>query len=81
MMISRILLTAALAALMSSGAFAQGAAKPTLVGTFNDWTMWSYTGSYSGNGSPELIHDRALLERLARFAGPLVRVPGSWRDF
>ena len=56
MMISRILLTAALAAVTSSGAFAQGAAKPTLVGTFNDWTMWSYTGSYSGNGQGKICY-------------------------
>src|SRR5690606_3887796 len=38
-------------------------------------------GRYVGNGSPELSHDAALLERLASFAGTLVRVPGSWRDF
>src|SRR5690606_34389414 len=37
-------------------AFAQGAAKPNLVGTFNDWTAWSYSGSYSGNGSGKVCY-------------------------
>jgi hypothetical protein len=51
----RFLLGAALA-LVSAAAFAQGAAKPTLVGTFNKWTMWSYTGSYSGNGEGKVCY-------------------------
>ena len=51
----RFLLCAALA-LFSTAALAQGAAKPTLVGTFNKWTMWSYTGSYSGNGTGKVCY-------------------------
>lgn len=39
-----------------SGAWAQGAAKPNLVGTFSDWTMWSYTGSYSGSGEGKICY-------------------------
>jgi hypothetical protein len=46
MMKSRFLVTALLALAVPAGALAQGAAKPTLVGTFNNWTMWSYDGSY-----------------------------------
>jgi hypothetical protein len=50
MMHSRFLIAAALAAATTAftvtGAMAQGAAKPTLVGTFSDWTMWSYEGNY-----------------------------------
>jgi hypothetical protein len=38
-------------------------------------------GGYGGNGSPELIYDPAVLERLMRASGGFVRVPGSWRDF
>ena len=43
-------------ALAATGALAQGAAKPTLVGTFSKWTMWSYTGSYSGNGEGKVCY-------------------------
>jgi hypothetical protein len=50
MNLHRILLSVALTLSAASGALAQGAAKPTLVGTFNDWQTWSYTGSYSGSG-------------------------------
>ena len=39
-----------------SGAFAQGAAKPTLVGTFHDWTTWSYTGTYNGSGQGKVCY-------------------------
>ncbi len=38
-------------------------------------------GGYSGNGNPDLIYDPAVLGRLLRASGGLVRVPGSWRDF
>jgi hypothetical protein len=51
----RFLMSAVLA-LSAAGAFAQGAAKPTLVGTFNKWTIWSYTGSYSGNGEGKVCY-------------------------
>jgi hypothetical protein len=62
---SRLLLTAALSLATASGAFAQGAAKPTLVGTFNDWTMWSYTGSYSGNGQGKVCYIYAEPDEMA----------------
>lgn len=53
---TRFLLTAAFALTTGSGALAQGAAKPSLVGTFNDWTMWSYTGNYNGNGEGKVCY-------------------------
>ncbi len=46
----------AVLALLSTAAFAQGAAKPTLVGTFSKWTTWSYTGSYSGTGTGKVCY-------------------------
>jgi hypothetical protein len=46
MMRSRLFIGAALALAAVSAALAQGAAKPTLVGTFKDWTTWSYEGAY-----------------------------------
>lgn len=46
---ARLLISAALALATATGALAQGAAKPTLLGTFKDWTMWSYDGSYAGS--------------------------------
>lgn len=55
-MIKPILLSAALTSAALTGAFAQGAAKPTLMGTFSDWTMWSYTGSYTGNGEGKICY-------------------------
>lgn len=51
MILNRLLLSAVLTLSAASGALAQGAAKPTLVGTFNAWQTWTYTGSYSGSGS------------------------------
>ena len=56
MMKTKILLSAAFAMATLSGALAQGAAKPTLVGTFKDWTAWSYTGSYAGNGEGKVCY-------------------------
>jgi hypothetical protein len=56
MMNSKLILSAAFALATFSGAFAQGAAKPTLVGTFKDWTAWSYTGSYAGNGQGKVCY-------------------------
>jgi invasion protein IalB len=55
-MINRILITAAFAVTTLSGALAQGAAKPTLVGTFKDWTIWSYSGSYNGSGEGKICY-------------------------
>ena len=49
-------LLSAVFALAAASALAQGAAKPTLVGTFNKWTMWSYNGSYSGNGEGKVCY-------------------------
>jgi hypothetical protein len=43
---SRLFIGAVLALAAGSAALAQGAAKPTLIDTFNDWTIWSYDGSY-----------------------------------
>ena len=52
---TRFLLSAAFA-LAAAGALAQGAAKPTLGGTFGKWTAWSYTGSYSGKGEGKVCY-------------------------
>ena len=52
---TRFLLSAVLA-LVATGALAQGAAKPTLVGTFKKWTMWTYTGSYAGKGNGKVCY-------------------------
>jgi hypothetical protein len=52
----RFFLSAALALTMAAGAFAQGAAKPTLVATFSKWTIWSYTGSYSGGAEGKVCY-------------------------
>lgn len=49
MMTTRFTLAASLALAASSGAWAQGAAAPTLVGTFDTWSMFSYNGTYKGN--------------------------------
>ena len=43
-------------ALVAFGALAQGAAKPTLVGTFSKWTIWTYTGSYAGKGNGKVCY-------------------------
>ena len=51
----RYLLSAAFA-VMATGALAQGAAKPTLVGTFSKWTIWTYTGSYAGKGNGKVCY-------------------------
>lgn len=56
MIMKRVLLTAAFALCTVSGALAQVAAKPTLVGTFSDWQTWSYTGSYAGNGQGKVCY-------------------------
>ena len=38
-------------------------------------------GEISGSGSPTIIYDRAVLDRLRGSVGSFVRAPGSWRDF
>lgn len=49
-MIKKSLLIGVALALAAGGvALAQGAAKPTLIDTFKDWTIWSYEGSYGDN--------------------------------
>ncbi len=53
---TRLLISLILSAAVSSGAMAQGAAKPTLVGTFSKWTMWSYTGSYGGTADGKVCY-------------------------
>lgn len=52
----RQLIGVALALCTAAGALAQGAAKPTLIGTFSQWTMWSYTGSYRGNAEGKVCY-------------------------
>ena len=49
MMTQRLSFSAAFLLAALSGAWAQGAAAPTLVGTFKDWSMFSYTGTYKGS--------------------------------
>jgi hypothetical protein len=56
MLNSRLLIGAALALVTAAGALAQGAVKPTLVGKFNKWSMWSYTGSYGGKGQGKVCY-------------------------
>jgi invasion protein IalB len=50
---ARFFLAAALTLSAATGALAQGAAKPTLVGTFNDWQMWTYNGTW-GTGEAKI---------------------------
>ena len=38
-------------------------------------------GGVSGSGSPTIVHDPDVLNRLRYAVGTFVRVPGSWRDF
>ena len=38
-------------------------------------------GGVSGSGSPTILYDPAVLDRLRYAVGTFVRVPGSWRDF
>lgn len=64
MMMKRILLGAALALSVASGALAQVAAKPTLIGTFNDWQTWSYTGPYHGTGEGKVCYIYAEPEKM-----------------
>jgi invasion protein IalB len=53
---TRLFFIAALTLTAGSGALAQGAAKPSLNVTFNDWTIWSYTGSYNGSGDGKVCY-------------------------
>jgi invasion protein IalB len=61
---TRFIITAAFALATGAGALAQGAAKPALVGTFNDWSMWSYTGSYNGSGDGKVCYIYAEPEQM-----------------
>lgn len=56
MMIKSFLLAAAFATTALSGALAQSAAAPTLVGTFDDWSMFSYTGTYKGSSPGKICY-------------------------
>jgi hypothetical protein len=38
-------------------------------------------GSIDGNGAPDYVYDRALLQRLQLTRGSFVKLPGSWKDF
>ena len=39
------------------------------------------TGQPGGDAAADFVHDAAVLERLQRGSGSLVRVNGSWKDF
>jgi hypothetical protein len=56
MILNRLLIGATVLSALTSGALAQGAAKPTLIGTFNDWSAWSYTGSLSGSENGKICY-------------------------
>lgn len=45
-MIQKRFFIGAALALAANAALAQGPAKPTLIETFKDWTIWAYEGSY-----------------------------------
>ena len=55
-MIKSLLLAAPFVLTACTGAWAQAAAAPTLVGTFNDWAMFSYTGTYKGNSPGKICY-------------------------
>jgi hypothetical protein len=55
-MINKLLIGSAFVLATASGALAQGAAKPTLVGTFKDWTTWSYSGTYNGSAQGKVCY-------------------------
>lgn len=61
--ITRTLITAAIVLNLSSGALAQGAAKPTLVGTFQSWSTWSYSGNW-GSGASKICFIYAEPEKM-----------------
>jgi hypothetical protein len=63
-MIRKRFLLSAILALGAASAFAQGAAKPNLVGTFSKWTTWAYTGSYGGNGEGKVCYIYSEPERM-----------------
>jgi len=63
MMIKRTLLSAVFA-VSAAAALAQSAARPTLLGTFNAWQTWSYTGSYNGNGQGKVCYIYAEPEEM-----------------
>ena len=54
-MTNRILLAAAFCTAALSVAAAQSP-KPTLVGTFKDWTAWSYTGPFAGKEQSKVCY-------------------------
>jgi hypothetical protein len=51
MNLNRILLGAAVLAAATAGAFAQGAAKPSQIGTYDAWSAWIYPAGMNGDGS------------------------------
>jgi hypothetical protein len=62
---------------------------------FSNSADWDYDGSgnskvygaqvtcasYSNNGNGTVSYDPDALENARRMSAPMVRVPGSWRDF
>ncbi len=53
---------------------------PVATGALVRGAVISETG-YSGDGTPELVYDAAVLDHLRSRSGTFVRVSGSWRDF
>lgn len=53
---------------------------PAAAGALVRGAVISETG-YSGDGTPELVYDATVLDRLRSRSGTFVRVSGSWRDF
>jgi len=53
---------------------------PPAAGAFVHGALIS-EGDYRGDGTPQIVHDLAVLARLTGRAGTFARVNGSWRDF
>jgi hypothetical protein len=61
-----------------------------VLGRSDDWTIAGpgrihgatiAQGNFLGTGTPAIVYNRAILDRLRLTHGSFVRVPGSWRDF
>ena len=63
-MIKTPFIAAALSLTTLAVAFAQEPAKqsPTRIGEFDDWSTWSYTGPYAGNGNGKVCYIYAELQ-------------------
>jgi PilX N-terminal len=38
-------------------------------------------GSWTGNGTPDILFDSSVLKKLAKTPGVFIKIPGSWKDF